>query len=66
MFSLNVMLGFSVGCGLQWFFEITSFRISILRACSPTIRFSQAFFSPNGRNGLASEIFIPPNLLRHL
>jgi len=49
------MHGFSVGCGLQKFFEITSFRTTLSSACSPTSLFSRAFSSSNWRNRLASE-----------
>ena len=66
MRSLNVMHGFPVGFGLQKFFEITSFRTTISSACSPTSLFSRAFSSSSWRNRFASEMFIPPNLLRHL
>ena len=62
----NVLHGFSASCGLQKFFESTSFRMTISRACSPTILFNRAFSSSNCRSRLASETCIPPNLLRHL
>ena len=56
MHSLDVLHGCSVSCGIQKFFEITSFRTTISSACSPTSRFRRAFSSANWRNRLAAEM----------
>ena len=45
---LNVMHGFLVGCGLQKFFEITSFRTTLSSACSPTSLSSWRCLPPTG------------------
>ena len=66
MRSLNVMHGFPVGCGLQKFFEITSFRTTISSACSPTdltpLRMPYVGYGAQGDSGdiFLAEFFCVP------